>query len=119
MIIHTIHLLLFSAFTKMSGLTKPGLFDNIEASTLMEFNPTDTQGQKLKKQFLNYFETILDGTDQNVEKLDKDVLKDLIESGFVFDESQTRDDFNFTSKTKDLGLIIKKKGKKENGFSYS
>lgn len=88
--------------TGSSNLTKPGLFDNIEASTLMEFNPTDTQGQKFKKQFLNYFETILDGTDQNVEKLDKDVLKDLIESGFVFDESQTRDDFNFTSKNKDL-----------------
>jgi HKD family nuclease len=88
--------------TGSSNLTKPGLFDNIEASTLMEFNPTDNQGQKFKNQFLNYFSTILDGTDQNVEELNNEVLKDLIEAGFVFGENETRDDFNFTSKNKDL-----------------
>lgn len=92
-----------------SNLTKPGLFDNIEASTLLEFSPNDSQGKKFKRQFLEYFSSILDGTDQNVDKLNQDVLSDLISAGFVFAENQTRDDFSFTRKNKDLFNKRKKK----------
>lgn len=88
--------------TGSSSLTKPGLFDNVEASTLMEFTTTDSQGQKFKREFFDYFSTILDGSDNNVEKLNKEVLDDLINSGFVFGEHETRDDFYITNKNKGL-----------------
>lgn len=80
--------------TGSSNLTKPGLISNIEASTLLEFNPNNNQSQKFLNQFYDYFNSILNGTDNNTEKLNKEVLKDLIEAGFVYDEQNTNDDFD-------------------------
>lgn len=96
--------------TGSSNLTSFGLFDNIEASTFFEFSKTDSQGNKFINQFENYFSDILDGTDKNVQLLTNDVLKDLIDSGFVWGESQTRDDYDFVKKNK--GLFGKRKKRK-------
>lgn len=93
--------------TGSSNLTSFGLFDNIEASTLFEFSNTDQQGNKFIRQFEDYFKEILEGTDKNVQLLTEDVLTDLIESGFVWGESKTRDDYEFTKKNK--GLFNKRK----------
>ena len=85
-----------------SNLTSYGLFHNIEASTFIEFSKTDQQGLKYIRQFENYFNPILNGTDKNVDRLTNEVLKDLISSGFVWPESHTRDDFEFVKKNKNL-----------------
>lgn len=85
-----------------SNLTSYGLFHNIEASTFIEFSKNDQQGLKYTRQFNTYFSPILNSTDKNVEKLTNEVLKDLINSGFVWPESQTRDDFEFVKKNKNL-----------------
>lgn len=86
--------------TGSSNLTSFGLFDNIEASTLFEFSKTNQQGKKLVRQFEEYFEPILKGTDKNVQKLTQEVLKDLEESGFIWPESQTNAEYEFVKSNK-------------------
>ncbi len=100
--------------TGSSNLTSFGLFDNIEASTFFEFSKNDQQGNKFIKQFEDYFSTILDGSDKNIQQLSEDVLNDLINSGFVWGESNTRDDFELIKKNKGLfGKREKRKFDKE------
>lgn len=79
-----------------SNLTSAGLFDNIEASTLFEFSNFDATGKKFAKQFEQYFDQILSGSHEDIQLLDSDVLKDLINSGYVTNERNSRDDFDFT-----------------------
>lgn len=93
--------------TGSSNLTSFGLFDNIEASTFFEFSKNDHQGNKFIKQFEDYFYSILDGSDKNVQKLSNEVLNDLINSGFVYGESKTRDDYEYIKHNK--GLFSKRK----------
>lgn len=88
--------------TGSSNLTSFGLFDNIEASTFFEFSKNDSQGNKFIKQFEDYFANILDGSDKNIQKLSEEVLSDLIDSGFVWEESKTRDDYEFIKKNKEI-----------------
>lgn len=94
--------------TGSSNLTSFGLFDNIEASTFFEFSKVNQRGKKLIRQFEEYFEPILDGTDKNVQQLTKDVLQDLIDSGFVWTESETRDDFEYVKSNKETFAKRKK-----------
>ncbi len=84
-----------------SNLTGAGLFDNIEASTLFEFSNRDATGKKFIRQFLSYFASILDGNNDDLQLLTLEVLEDLINSGFVVDESKTKDDFDY-NKNKEL-----------------
>ena len=92
-----------------SNLTKQGLFDNIEASTLIEFYITDNQGQKFERQFYDYFSSIINGSDKNVERLDQNVLDDLIKSGFVTEDRYTNDDKTLTKQHK---ILFKQRTKK-------
>ena len=80
-----------------SNLTKAGLFENIEASTLLEFSKNDKSGQKFMNQFHNYFKSILTGTEKDTQLLTRDVLNELIESKFVWDESKTSEGFDITN----------------------
>lgn len=88
--------------TGSSNLTKFGLFDNIEASTFIEFSKNDQQGRKFIRQFEEYFKNILDGSDNNIQRLTNEVLQDLIDSGFVWGEIETRDDFEYVKSNKEL-----------------
>jgi HKD family nuclease len=62
--------------TGSSNLTSFGLFDNIEASTFFEFSNIDQQGKKFINQFEDYFSSILDGSDKNIQLLSNEVLQD-------------------------------------------
>lgn len=84
-----------------SNLTGAGLFNNIEASTLFEFSNRDATGKKFLRQFSSYFGSILDGNHDDLQLLTLEVLEDLINSGFVVDESKTKDDFDY-NKNKEL-----------------
>ena len=94
--------------TGSSNLTSFGLFDNIEASTFFEFSKVNQQGKKLVRQFEEYFERILKGTDKNVQRLTQDVLIDLEQSGFIWPESETRDDFEYVKLNKETFAKRKK-----------
>lgn len=85
-----------------SNLTSFGLFNNIEASTFLQFSKNDNQGKKFLKQFNDYFKSILDGSDKSIQLLTLDVLSDLIKSGYVWSESKTRDDFEYIKNNKSL-----------------
>lgn len=86
--------------TGSSNLTSFGLFDNIEASTLFEFSKNNQQGKKLVRQFEEYFEPILKGTDKNVQKLTTEVLVDLEQSGFIWPELKTNAEYEFVKSNK-------------------
>ena len=86
--------------TGSSNLTSFGLFDNIEASTFFEFSKNNQQGKKLVRQFEEYFKSILNGTDKNVQKLTSEVLKDLEESGFIWPESKTNAEYKLVKSNK-------------------
>jgi HKD family nuclease len=94
--------------TGSSNLTSFGLFDNIEASTFFEFSKANQSGKKLVRQFEEYFGSILNGTDKNVQRLTVDVLKDLEHAGFIWPESQTRDDFEYVKSNKETFAKRKK-----------
>jgi len=86
--------------TGSSNLTSFGLFDNIEASTFFEFSKNNQQGKKLVRQFEEYFDPILNGTDKNVQKLTTEVLVDLEQSGFIWPESKTNAEYEFVKSNK-------------------
>ncbi len=94
--------------TGSSNLTSFGLFNNIEASTFFEFSKVNQQGKKLVRQFEEYFEPILNGTDKNVQRLTQDVLNDLEQAGFIWPESQTNDDFEYIKSNKEAFAKRKK-----------
>lgn len=86
-----------------SNLTKAGLFENIEASTLFEFSNKDLSGKKFINQYQSYFSNILNGTEINTQLLTEEVLSDLIDAGFIHDESSTNEEFDFAKRNKQLG----------------
>jgi len=92
-----------------SNLTSAGLFDNIEASSLFEFSNRDATGNKFVRQYESYFKSILEGADKYIQRLNVEVLVGLIESGYIVDESKTRDDFDLTKRNKDLSQKRKKR----------
>ena len=66
-----------------SNLTGPGLFNNIESSTLIEFKTDDEQGKVLLGQLKSYFESLFNHTDPNLFRLDSSIIKSLIDCGIV------------------------------------
>jgi HKD family nuclease len=91
-----------------SNLTKFGLFDNIEASTLFEFSNVDKTGLSFIHQYKDYFSQILSGEDSNIQLLTEEVLNNLIAAGYVFEEWKTKDDFEFVKSNKALKGKLKK-----------
>lgn len=73
-----------------TNLTTSGLFMNVEAAVSMDFRPTDGQGQKIVTQLKDYFKTLLDKSDSNIEPLTNELLVTLCAEGLVKDEINTR-----------------------------
>lgn len=73
-----------------TNLTNSGLFVNVEAAVSMDFRPTDPQGKKIITQIKEYYQTLLDKTDKNIELLTNDLLETLCKQGLVRDEINTR-----------------------------
>lgn len=73
-----------------TNLTHSGLFVNVEAAMSMDFRPTDPQGKKITNQLKNYFASLLDKTDKNLERLTASLLGTLCKQGLVVDEIRTR-----------------------------
>ena len=71
-----------------SNLTRPGLFNNVETSLALDFVSGNFQGEKLKRQIDEYFLTFLNKSNQNLKKLDSNLVKYLSENGLILDEKR-------------------------------
>lgn len=83
-----------------SNLTSAGLFDNIEASTLFEFSKIDAVGNKFVRQYEQYFQNILNGEDNNIQRLDENILIELEKLGFIKGEKDSHAEIQFLKKNK-------------------
>lgn len=77
-----------------SNLTKKGLsFDgNIEASVLIDYAASDTGGLKLQRQYFEYFDEIINATNNCVNLLTRELLDEFVEKGYVVNELKTFED---------------------------
>lgn len=71
-----------------SNLTRPGLFNNVETSLAIDFISGNFQGEKLKRQIEEYFFNFLDKSNQNLKKLDSNLIKYLTANGLILDEKR-------------------------------
>ena len=69
-----------------SNLTRPGLFNNIEASLAMDFVSGDSQGTKLINQIEGYFSSFFGKNHQNLRRLDFELINYLTEKGLIISE---------------------------------
>lgn len=95
MIFHPkIYLFEGAAWTRLivgsTNLTHSGMFINVEAAMSMDFRPTDPQGKKIVTQLKTYFNSLLDKSDKNLERLTSNLLEILCKQGLVKDEINTR-----------------------------
>lgn len=74
-----------------SNLTKPGLFQNIEASLLVEFDKLDQEGMHLLRQIYDYFGSFLNGTNANVQILSKELIKELYRLKVIPNEKKRKE----------------------------
>jgi HKD family nuclease len=70
-----------------SNLTNSGFLSNIEASVQLDFRTeTDKQGRKLVKEIKEYFDGIISLKDENVFKLDKELIEKYDEMGLLYSQ---------------------------------
>ena len=72
------------------NLTTPGLFQNIEASILLNFNKPDKEGEQVLSQIKDYFKSFIEGEDQNVQELSDELIATLSSSGLIPSETERR-----------------------------
>lgn len=82
-----------------SNLTRPGLFNNIEASLAMDFVKGNFQGAKLLKQIEDYFASFFGKNNQNLRKLDIELIKYLTERELILPEKRIYKDEEEKEKT--------------------
>ncbi|PHS62802.1 MAG: hypothetical protein COB12_10315 [Flavobacterium sp.] len=61
-----------------SNLTKSGLFYNVESSILLDFTNNDKSGLKVLNQLKEFYSSLLDFSDPNIELLTPEYLEQLI-----------------------------------------
>lgn len=66
-----------------SNLTGRGLFNNIESSTLIEFDNDDTEGLAYLKAMKDYYSTLFDFSDPNLFKITSDIIQKFVDSKVV------------------------------------
>lgn len=71
-----------------NNLTVPGLFQNAEASTVIEFTRPDDVGEDYLDQVKSYYDSLLDGSGDNVQALTSDLIEMLHEAEIIEDEDE-------------------------------
>lgn len=66
-----------------SNLTVTGLFQNIESSVLVDFNADDENGLAFYKEIKEYFNELLDNSNENLKLLTAELIEKLVSSGIV------------------------------------
>lgn len=73
-----------------SNLTYSGFLNNIEASIQLDFKTTtDKQGNKLLKEVKSYFSNLIDLTENNVFKLDIELIEKFDKEGLLYSQIKT------------------------------
>ncbi|RAK19747.1 phospholipase D-like protein [Flavobacterium aquaticum] len=78
-----------------SNLTNSGFLSNIEASVQLDFRTeTDKQGKKLIKEIKDYFQDIINLKDENVFKLDKELIEKYDKMGLLYSQFKSLNQSN-------------------------
>jgi HKD family nuclease len=73
-----------------SNLTKQGLFQNVEASLIVDFNKPDVEGEKLLQEINSYLEPFFNGKIANVQKLTPELIQQLLDSNLIPTEAEKK-----------------------------
>jgi HKD family nuclease len=69
-----------------SNFTNNGLFNNVEASVLLDFTSQDKSGMKVLNQLKNYFNPLLEYTEPNLYNVTQEYIDELYEKGLLSNE---------------------------------
>lgn len=69
-----------------SNFTNNGLFNNVEASVLLDFSSQDKSGMKFLNQLKDYFSPLLEFDDPNLNLVTPEYIKELDEKGLLSNE---------------------------------
>jgi HKD family nuclease len=95
-----------------SNFTNNGLFNNVEASVLLDFTSQDKSGMKFLNQVKDYFSPLLEFDDPNINKVTKEYIQELYDKGLLSNEDF--DNENGTYNTKQNFDNAKKNNKNRN-----
>lgn len=76
-----------------SNLTGTGLFTNIESSLLIEFNQNDKEGLVLFAELTTYYKSLLNFSDPNIFRINKNVINEFYVGGIVPDEATRKGNY--------------------------
>ncbi len=71
-----------------SNLTERGLYQNVEASAVVDFEPQDHAGEQFLEQIYSYLEPFTEGKDANVQTLTQELIELLFNLGRIPGESE-------------------------------
>jgi HKD family nuclease len=74
-----------------SNLTQAGLFQNVEASLVVDFDKPDREGQAVLSQINTYFRTLFNGRAKNIKPLSSDLIRQLFESRTIPDRAENEE----------------------------
>jgi HKD family nuclease len=77
-------------FVGSSNLTLPGLFQNVEASMVTDFNRPDAQGERVLQEINAYYEEMFNGKHKNVQPLTQQLIDDLATKGIIPTEAERK-----------------------------
>lgn len=69
-----------------SNFTNNGLFNNVEASVLLDFTSQDKSGMKFLNQVKDYFSPLLEFNDPNISEVTQDYINELADKGLLSNE---------------------------------
>lgn len=95
-----------------SNFTNNGLFNNVEASVLLDFTSQDKSGMKFLNQVKDYFSPLLEFDDPNINEVTKEYIQELYDKGLLSNEDF--DNENGTYNTKQNFDNSKKNNKNRN-----
>lgn len=99
-----------------SNFTNNGLFNNVEASVLLDFTSQDKSGMKVLNQLKNYFNPLLEYTEPNLNNVTQEYIDELFAKGLLSNEDFEGDSVNENlNKTYDKSKKIRKPSSDELG----
>jgi HKD family nuclease len=99
-----------------SNFTNNGLFNNVEASVLLDFTSQDKSGMKVLNQLKNYFNPLLEYTEPSLNNVTQEHIDELYEKGLLSNEDFEGDSVNENlNKTYDKSKKTRKPSSEELG----
>lgn len=81
-----------------SNFTNNGLFNNVEASVLLDFTSQDKSGIKFLNQVKDYFSPLLEFDDPNITEVTQEYIQELAEKGLLSNEDFENEKGTFNTK---------------------